>query len=354
MIANPLNTVGSLPQYSRVGARFTRVPRCALAPFLATCVVASVAALTGYALAASAPAPSNRVDLFPKLQTGQVLSYAITYHTDKQTKTRSSVVLAEAPSDMVGDVRAVLRVEILGVAAQRSRAVIHARSIFTPLDAHLRADKSAQPSVQQQGNTVAASPAIGFSIFPDGRIDQITGLDAFSPDQQEAWQQWASRFAAPGGFPQGGIKPSQKWKSEELEKSPAPIAGLTWLRESTYVRNEPCRPLRVNDKGDFVESDQPPDTCAVILTTAALKQKSSTKDATPDDFRIRQLRTSGTVRGNNKTILYLSLKTGLIVRSSDEADQSMTVTIAKTDNSNQVHYDVAAKSSAELFLLSTD
>jgi len=325
-----------------------------LARFLATLIVAGAAALTALTLAALAATPSDRVDLFPRLQAGQVLSYAITYHTDKQTKTRSSVVLAEAPSDFAYDVRGTLRLEILGVAAQGSRAVIKARSFYTPLDAHLWVAKSGQPSVQQQGNTVPASPAIGFSIFPDGRIDQITGLDALSPDQQEAWHQWASRFATAAGFPQGGIKPSQKWKSEETEKSPAPIAGLTWLRESTYVRNEPCRPLRFNEKGDFVESDQPPDTCAVILTTALLKQKSSTKDATPEDFRVRQLRTSGAAHANNKTILYISLKTGLVVRSSDEANQSMTVTIAKTDNSNQVHYEIQAKSSAELFLLSTE
>jgi hypothetical protein len=354
MIANLHTAGGSLSKHSRVGAHIESARRYVLARFLATWVVASAAALTAFAVAAPAAAPSNRVDLFPRLQAGQVLSYAITYHTDKRTKTRSSVVIAEAPSDFAYDVRGTLRLEILGVAAQGSRAVIHARSFYTPLDAHLWVARSGQPSAQQQGDTIPASPAIGFSIFPDGRIDQITGLDALSSDQQEAWHQWASRFAAAAGFPQRGIKPSQKWKSEEKEKSPVPIAGLTWLRESTYVRNEPCRPLRVNNKGEFVESDQAPETCAVILTTAALKQKSSTKDATPEDFRVRQLRTSGAAQGNNKTILYISLKTGLVVRSSDEANQSMNVTIAKTDNSNQVHYEVAAKSVAELFLISMD
>lgn len=352
MIANSHIVVGSLSKRFCVWTRFTRVYRYVLEKFPATRTVACIVLAT-FALATSAAAPSNRVDLFPRLQAGQVLSYAITYHADKQTKTRSSVVIAEAPSDSTYDVRGTLRLEVLGVAAQGSRAVIHARSCYTPLDAHLWVAKSGQPS-EQQGNTVPPSPAIGFSIFPDGRIDQITGLDALYPDQQEAWHQWAARFAAAASFPQGGIKPSQKWKSEETEKSPAPIAGLTWFRESAYVRNEPCRPLRVNNKGEFVESDQPPDTCAVILTTAALKQKSSSKDATPEDFRVRQLRTSGSAQGNNKTILYISLKTGLVVRSSDEANQSMNVTIAKTDNSNQVHYEIAAKSAAEIFLISTD
>lgn len=85
-----------------------------------------------------------------------------------------------------------------------------------------------------------------------------------------------------------------------------------------------------------------------------LKQESKPKDATPEDFRVRQLRTSGTARGTNKTILYISLETGLVVRASDEADQSMSVTIAKIDGSNRVSYDVQAKSAAEILLVTGD
>ena len=70
------------------------------------------------------------------------------------------------------------------------------------------------------------------------------------------------------------------------------------------------------------------------------------------DF-VRLLRTSGTARGNNKTILYISLTTGLLVRASDEADQSMSVTIAKADASNHLHYDVDAKSAAEVLLVAS-
>ena len=192
---------------------------------------------------------------------------------------------------------------------------------------------------------------IEFTILADGRLDQIAGVDALSPDQQQAWQQWAARFAASALFPADGIKPAQKWKTEEPERSPSPIAGLTWIRESTYVRNEPCRPLHFTPQGDLVESDKPADTCAVILTTASLQQQSSAKDATPEDYRVRELHTSGSASGNNKTILYLSLRDGLVVRATDEADQSMSVTIAKADASNQVHYDIQAKSAAEIVLV---
>jgi hypothetical protein len=46
------------------------------------------------------------------------------------------------------------------------------------------------------------------------------------------------------------------------------------------------------------------------------------------------------------------LKTGLLVRASEEASQQMTVTVAKANGSNRVHYDVNAKSRSEVLLVS--
>ena len=300
---------------------------------------------------------TERVNLSPKLQAGQTINYEISYRSDKQTQTQSSVVLAEVPPAAVVDVRALLHLEILGVASQGKRATIHARMWFESLDsdsdsAPRAKTPSIQPPADQTPQTQAPNGiAIEFTVFPDGRVDPIKGLDALSPEQQQAWQQWAARFGAAAVFPENGIKIAQKWKSEESEKSPSPIAGLSWTRESTYVRNSPCHAVRITAKGEFVESDQQPETCAVILTTATLKQRSSTKNATPDDYKVRELRTTGTARGNNKTITYISLQTGLVLRASDEADQTLSVTIAKADGSNRVHYDVHAKSSAEVLLV---
>ena len=294
---------------------------------------------------------TDRIHLFPKLQAGQIINYQISYRSSRQTKTQSAVIMAQTPGDITIDDRELLRMEVLGVESQGPRATIHARTWFQSLDSDAKAKIPAtQPPApaQEQDQT---GIAIEFTIFPDGRIDAVKGSDALSPGQQQAWRQWVSRFIAAAAFPEGGVKIAQKWKSEEIEKSPAPIARLTWIRESTYVHDEPCRPMRMTPQGDLQESDQPPDTCAVVLTTATLKQQSPPKDTTPEDFRIRQLRTSGTARGNNKTITYISLKTGLVVRASDEADQAMAVTIAKADGTNRVHYDIQAKSSAEVLLV---
>ncbi len=59
----------------------------------------------------------------------------------------------------------------------------------------------------------------------------------------------------------------------------------------------------------------------------------------------------GTAQGKNQIISYFSLKTGLVVRSTEDANQSMNLTVSKTDGSNQVHYGIEAESHARVLLL---
>jgi hypothetical protein len=307
-----------------------------------------------FATSASPAGGGDRVNLFPKLRAGQTLRYEVSYQSEKQTKTQSSVLLAEAPPNADVEAHALLRVEVLGVQAQGERDVIHARVWFASPDPAAKAEKSpnGDPRSDLAPQENPEGPSVDFTIFPDGRVDQVAGLDALLPEQQQAWQEWVSRFAAAAVFPKNGVKVAQKWKTEEPEKSPSPIREMIWTRESTYVRNEPCPSAEATAAAGAAEPDRLiPDTCAVILTVAALKQRSSPKDTTPEDFKLHQLRTMGTARGTNKTITYISLKTRLVVRATEEAGQSMEVTIAKADGSNRVHYDVSAKSRSEILLM---
>src|ERR1700730_11754497 len=93
-----------------------------------------------------------RVNLFPRLQAGQTLAYQISYHSDKQVKTQSRVIVA-APDDSAKiDVNALLRLEVLSVQAQGHRAVIHARAKFEILDSdsHFRVPDIEPPAPQLQ------------------------------------------------------------------------------------------------------------------------------------------------------------------------------------------------------------
>ena len=123
-------------------------------------------------------------------------------------------------------------------------------------------------------------------------------------------------------------------------------------KESEYVHDAPCKGMQLTRAGDLAEASQAAETCAVILTTATLRQKSSPKDATPEDYKLHDLRTMGSAKGRNEIITYISLKTGLVVRATEDAKQSMDIVVAKTDGTNRVHYNVDAESHAEVLLVS--
>jgi hypothetical protein len=290
----------------------------------------------------------THVNLFPRLQTGQTLEYQIGYRSDKHVKIQSRVIDAAPDNSAKIDVNALLHLEVLGIQVRGDRAVIHARTKFQVLasDLQFKVPNNEPPAAQLQRQE-ADGKFIEFTMLPDGRLDQVSGLDALSPEQQQAWQEWASRFLLAARFRVTGIRIGKKWNSEEAEKASSPIAGLRWMRESTYVRDEPCRALQLTVQGSSAPSDAEPETCAVILTTAVLKQDSD-KDATPEDFKLHQLRTAGTAHGANRIITYVSVKTGLLVRATEEATQQMNVTVSKADGSNRVRYEVNAKSRSEV------
>lgn len=303
-------------------------------------------------LALGAPGGSQRINLFPQLRAGQAFTYHISYHSDKQVQTESAIVSTSPPENEKVDVQALLRLEILSLQPQGEGSIIHARTRFDLFNAdpNFKTPGFAPPSAQVQRERPIGK-FVEFAIYPGGRIDDIQGLDTLFPEQQQAWQEWASRFALAATFPAGGVKPKQKLRTEEPEKSPSPIAGLVWSRESVYMDDQPCGAVNMSAQSELAPSDGKSDSCAVILTTATLKQQSSSTNATPEAFKVRELRTTGAARGTNRIITYISRNTGLVVRSTEEAHQNMDVTIAKSDRTNRVRYKVTAKSHCEVLLV---
>jgi len=293
------------------------------------------------------------VNLLPRLHAGQTLCYHVTYHSDKQVQADSPAVSASQPSDAKIEVHALLRIEVLSVQPHGKAFAVHARARFQVLSSDSTSKNPGlelpSPQIQREDPD---DKSVEFTLFPDGHVDDVKGLDTLFPEQQQAWQEWLSRFSVGVALPAPRLKIAQKWKSEVPEASPSAIAGLRWTRESTYVRNEPCRTVNMTVQGELVPSDAEPDTCAVILTTATLKQRSAPQSATPEAFKVRELRTAGSAHGKNRVITYISLTTGLLVRATEEANQDMDVTVAKADGSNRVHYNVSAKSNSEVVLVS--
>lgn len=311
-------------------------------------------ATVGMLLSVSAIAASRdeHVDLLPKLQPGQTLTYLIRFRSDKNVKTESNLVLPLAPSASQVDTRGLLRIQILDSQQVSGKMTIHARSDFLGDDTGEPSWKNASLKKELLKQTLKPEgKPVEFTISSDGFAEKITGFDGLTSDQQQMWQEWLARFAMVWALPTPSAKIGDKWKMDQPEPAASPIAALSWARDSSYVRDEPCAPAQLAFTGEVTPPNGSTDNCAVLLTTAKLVQKSSPKDATPGDFKLHQLKTMGTAKGSNEIITYISLSTGLVVRATEDATQQMDVVVAKADGSNAVRYNVDAKSQLEVLLL---
>jgi hypothetical protein len=295
----------------------------------------------------------DRVVLLPKFSVGQIIHYQIGYRSKTNTDTESTVAAPMAPTGGQTNANLLLQVEVDDLRRDTGRTVARLRTQV--LEPEITApDTTASSSIAQNLNDAGKSgrreKIVEFVLHGDGQVTDVEGLDRLSVDEQAAWQEWVARFGGGAALPERGIKPGEKWKVEEPIPN-ALLTGLSWDKESEYVNDGPCSAMKLTPQGDLAADEQSQETCAVILTTAILKQKSSQKDATPEDYKLHDLRTMGVAKGKNETITYISLKTGLVVRATEDANQSMNVIVAKTDGSNRVHYIIDAESHAQVMLL---
>ena len=268
----------------------------------------------------------SRASFLPQLQRGQILLYEIHGRLDRNVKTESGISSSRGPQQLKGDLGSHIRLTILDVHAAKPQPYVSAQVELQPGE-----------GVPKQAPG-APAPKITFDILSRGQLGRIHGLDDLSPEQRLLWQFWVARFAFAWTLPDGGMKLGEKSKYDDPELDNSLIANLVWEREITYVRTDSCPVL-------------PAETCAVFLTHSTLKQKSSVKDSTPEDFRLHELKTFGTAHGDNQAITYVSLKTGLVLRANEDVLQSMDVTVMKTDGTNGVHYTVDASSHFETLLV---
>ena len=263
-----------------------------------------------------------------QLHAGQELVYQMHYRVERDTKTESRVIAPIAPPAEPIDLLRSVRVKVLEAGSGR-----------VPGSTRLQVEIAPAGSPPE-------SPArhVQFTLDAGGNVSDTDGIDSLTPGERELWRDWVERFAAVWAFPPN-LKPGQRWTSEEPVQD-AVIAGLVWRKQLQYVRDEPCPRASA-------ASSTPADTCAVVLSNATLSQKSSSKDSTPEEYKLHDLKTSGTARGNNQIISYVSRASGVVVRVAETAVQTMDVTISKTDGSNAVSYHIAARSQSEILLTSS-
>lgn len=309
-------------------------------------LVGCVALLPAFSLTAAQS--SERVLLFPKLAEGQSFTYEISYRAETTTSADSNVAAPMAPPSGQTNTRLVLKVDVLAISNESGKPLAHLRTRFlSPGTISASAQDARHDST---GSSPAPANLVEFSLHADGRVTDLTGFDLLSADEKAAWQEWVGRFGIGAVLPEKGPKRGDKWKADE-QITNALLTGLSWDKEVQYVDDEPCRAPASGQPPEVATASQFDETCAVILTTATLKQKSPQKDSTPDDFKLHDLRTYGVANGKNEVITYISRSSGLVVRATEDANQSINVIVAKADGSNRVHYMIDAQSHTRVLLL---
>jgi len=209
-----------------------------------------------------------------------------------------------------------------------------------------------QPDSSEAAKTSIPDKLVEVFVASDGTASGIKGLDQLTSAQRYAWNAWLGRFTSTMALPKGDVRPNQRWKISENETSPSPVAELSWDKKYQYVKRESCpRGGQSSTSEKNTQTQLLADNCAVIFVHAALRQKSSPKNSTPNDYKLLGLTTRGTAAGTNETVLYVSTTSGILVRATEEVQQSMDVIVALADGTNQVRYVITAKSISRIELL---
>jgi hypothetical protein len=275
--------------------------------------------------------PSPRIDLRPKLLPGQVRRYQVELQTVTNTKSSGAVSDPQGPSRLAVTWDATIRLEVLGVAFIPSaetnppQGLLRVRTTYEHSAASIRSD-SPDPQAEniEQSYKRLEGQALEFTVGSDGHVSDVRGLEGVIDDDQvrKAAEQWMAQVSGPA-MAAGGVAVGQTWNSSQPADS-MPIAGMIWRSNSTYLRNEPCRPA------ESAPSDSSGEMCAVILTRQSVLPRKQLRDPTPDDYRRNGLRTSGRWSGSGESLSYISLETHAAVSVTQDSAQQIDFTVTNS------------------------
>jgi hypothetical protein len=284
------------------------------------------------------PAPAQRIHLAPKLVPGQSLRYQIDARTVTTSRSSGRIEDPQGPSQSEVILAAVVRLEILASAPD---APLRIRSTYEKSSATASSD-SYDPSlaVLEEQYRKLEGRSFEFSLDAQGKAANFSGLDGMFPDGKSAAaaREWFSQLATGVELPREGIVLGQSWSSVRTNVPGMPLLGLTWRTESTYLRDEPCDPAA------------PADTCAVIRTRLSVTQRPL-RNATPDEYRRRNMRTSGKLSSSGESLSYISRKTGWLVRVAQTSSEETDIVLMATDGGSQLRINASVQSTTNISLM---
>jgi hypothetical protein len=318
---------------------------------------AAVAAAQQSAPAKKRPAPKSpgpqALHLAPKLTPGQVLRYQIELRTITENRQEGLVQDPQGATQLEISWSATVRVEAL--ASQDAAAAGRLRTTYERSAAAVRSESfdPAAALMEKQYRSLEGR-SIEFTWTAEGKISDVKGLEDVVADEQaaNAARQWVAQLVMGASLPAGGIVQGQHWTAERPADS-APLAGLVWRTDSSYLRNDACQPPAPAPAQKFPTQDAPSEACAVILTRLEMGQPHPVHDPTPEDYSKRGLLTSGTWRGSGQSLSYISLHSGWVVSSTQSGTEEMDITISNVSDHSSVHYAGKVRSQSQITLLPT-
>jgi hypothetical protein len=284
------------------------------------------------------PVAQQRIHLAPKLVPGQSLRYQMDARTLTTSRSSGRIEDPQGPSKSDVTLAATLRMDVLPAAAN---APLRVRTTYEKSSAAVSSDSfDASLAVLQERYQKLEGHAIEFSLDAQGKPTNYTGLESLYPDEKSAAaaREWFSQLTTGVQLPPEGIFPGQTWSTTRTNVPGMPLLGLTWRTESTYLRDAPCGPAA------------PADTCAVIHTRLSVAQRPL-RNATPDDYRRRNMRTSGKLSSSGESTTYISLRTGWLVSVLQTSLEEMDVVIVATDGGSQLRINGRVESTTHIQLL---
>lgn len=297
-------------------------------------------------------APDKRVRFAPKFAQGETLRYRVESRTTTNGKMTTPILNPEGGTQSSLLIHLLVRLDVLDAPAAGDPGTARLRTTYEKSSAESESDAfdPAQPSLADQYARLEGH-SIELTIGSGGQVTDVKGLDDILPNQSTAQSvlAWLGGVTSSSGFPSSGVVIGQKWRSERPVDG-APLAGLAWRVESTYLRDEPCTPASGGN-----ESSQPsgaPESCAVILSRFEISRTGSARsDATPEDYRRNGLRVSGTWTGSGEALDSISLSTGLLVRSTQTIEQQMDYRITSASTGSSIRNQSRVETQSEITLV---
>jgi hypothetical protein len=295
-------------------------------------------------------AARGRLHIISKFRPGDTLYYRIEVHTVSTGQTTTPIINPEGGTKFSENVDLLVRLDVLPIAAPRSsgeKSPLGAsdgpvRMRVTYVRAHADSESDAPafdtPRVSRDYDRLQGH-SFEFTLEPDGTIADFQDVDNILPSSTNPAQafSWMKTLASESGLPKQGIAIGQKWTSEK-PLSGAPLTGLVWRAESTYLRNEACG-ISLAVPAARGGRSKPAGECAVILTQfRILRHGSKHSDETPPDYLRHGLRTSGIVTGSGESLDSISLATGLLTSSTQSSTQHVDFDIVSAANGGKIHH----------------